>query len=202
MSRIIQLIDAGDVQGLRDLLGRQPEAAAGRDAEGLSVLMHAAYRGGEVFELVRAANPPLEPFDRILVGESDGLPAPDARTPDGFTPLHIAAFAHNVDAARRLLELGADPNVLATASFAEVSPLGTAATFGDADIAALLLEYGADPELTADHGGTPLHSAAANGFTEIVALLLAHGAKRDARTDAGKSPADVAKTDEIRSLVA
>src|SRR5438105_2230007 len=89
--------------------------------------MRAAYRGGEVFAAVREANPPLEPFDRIVVGESDGLPAPEARTPDGFTPLHIAAFSHNLAAARKLLEAGADPNVIATASFARVTPLGTCA---------------------------------------------------------------------------
>jgi hypothetical protein len=109
--------------------------------------MRAAYRGGDVFEAVRAANPPLEPFDRIMVGESDGLPAPDAWTPDGFTPLHIAAFAHNVEAARSLLEAGADPNVYATASFARVTPLGTCAFAGAEAIAELLLEHGADPTL-------------------------------------------------------
>ena len=201
MSRIIELIDAGDAQGVRDLLADDPAAAGGRDEQGLTVLMHAVYRGREIYEAVRAANPPLDPFDRIVVGESDGLPAPDAWTPDGFTPLHIAAFTHNAEAARRMLEAGADPNVLATASFAEVSPLGTAATFGDANIASLLLEHGADTQLTADHGGTPLHSAAANGFTEIVELLLAHGARTDARTDRGQTPADLAASDEIRSLL-
>jgi ankyrin repeat protein len=201
VSRIVELIDSGDAAAVRELLAHDPEAAAGDDDRGLSVLMHAAYRGGEVFRAVRDARPPLGPFDRILVGEADGLPDPEARTADGFTPLHIAAFAHNVEAARLLLAAGAQPNVLATASFAEVSPLGTAATFGDAAIAALLLEHGADPQLTADHGGTPLHSAAANGFREIVELLLAHGARADARTDKGQTPADVAASDEIRSIL-
>src|SRR5260370_33414067 len=130
VSTIFDLIDAGDTQGVRDLLAAAPRAAAGGDEGGLRVLMRAADRGGDVFEAVRSGNTPCEPFDRILVGESEGLPEPDAWTPDGFTPLHIAAFACNVEAARALLEAGADPNVFATGSFAHVTPLGTCAFVG------------------------------------------------------------------------
>jgi ankyrin repeat protein len=148
VSTIFELIDAGDAQGIRDLLAAEPQAAAGYDDAGLTVLMRAAYRGGEIFEAVRAAKPPLEPFDRLLVGESDGLPAPDAWTPDGFTPLHIAAFAHNVEATRTLLEAGADPNAIATAPFARVTPLGTCRFAGATDVAEVLLAYGADPTVT------------------------------------------------------
>jgi ankyrin repeat protein len=147
VSTIFELIDAGNADGVRDLLAADPAAAAAHDEQGLTVLMRAAYRGGDVFAAVRAANPPLEPFDRIMVGESDGLPAPDAWTPDGFTALHIAAFAKNVEAARALLEAGADPNVYATASFARVTPLGTCAFAGADDVAELLLAHGADPTL-------------------------------------------------------
>jgi ankyrin repeat protein len=147
MPTIFELIDSGDAQGVSNLLSTDPGAAAEHVENGLTVLMRAAYRGGDVFEAVRAANPPLEPFDRIMVGESDGLPAPDAWTPDGFTPLHIAAFAHNVEAARALLGAGADPNVYATASFAPVTPLGTCAFSGADDVAELLVAHGADPAL-------------------------------------------------------
>jgi uncharacterized protein len=147
VSTIFELIDAGDAQGVRALLAADPATAAEHDDQGLTALMRAAYRGGDVFDAVRAAKPPLEPFDRIIVGESEGLPSPDAWTPDGFTPLHIAAFAHNVEAARALLEAGADPNVIATASFARVTPLGTCAFAGATDVAELLLAHGADPDI-------------------------------------------------------
>src|SRR6185437_16385958 len=125
MSTIFELIDSGDVEGIRKELAAHPDAAAAHDERGLTAVMRAAYRGPAVLAAVRAADPPLEPFDRIVVGESEGLPAPDAWTPDGFTPLHIAAFAHNVEATRTLLEAGADPNAIATAPFARVTPLGT-----------------------------------------------------------------------------
>jgi len=169
MATIFELIDAGDADGVRRLLAQDPGVAAQKDEQGLTVVMRAAYRG--MANVVLESDPPLEPFDRIVVGKSDGLPAPDAWTPDGFTPLHIAAFAHNVDAARALLAAGADPDVLATASFARVTPLGTCAFAGATDVARVLLEHGADPALTADHGFTPLDAAIANGNDELAALL-------------------------------
>jgi uncharacterized protein len=171
MSTIFELIDAGDAEGLRAALAADPHSAAAHDEQGLTAVMRAAYRGPDVLDAIRTADPPLEPFDRIVVGESEGLPAPDAWTPDGFTPLHIAAFAHNVEATRRLLAAGADPNVLSTASFARVTPLGTCAFAGANDVARVLLEHGADRTLTADDGFTPLDAALENGNDELAALL-------------------------------
>ena len=143
VQRVFELIDAGDAAGLRELFARDPSSAAAHDEEDLSVVMRAAYRGGEVFEAVLAAGPPLGPFDRIVAGKDDGLPAADAWTPDGFTGLHLAAFVGNVDAARALLGAGADPNTISRASFAQVTPLGTAAFRGSVEVARVLLEHGA-----------------------------------------------------------
>ena len=145
MATIFELIDAGDADGVRRLLAQDPGAAAQKDEQGLTVVMRAAYRG--MTDVVLESDPPLEPFDRIVVGKSDGLPAPDAWTPDGITPLHIAAFVDNVDAARALLDAGADPNVYATASFARVTPLGTCRFANAARVRELPLERGADPAL-------------------------------------------------------
>jgi ankyrin repeat protein len=145
MATIFELIDAGDADGVRELLARDPGAAAQKDEQGLTVVMRAAYRG--LTEVVLEADPPLEPFDRIVVGKSDGLPGPDDWTPDGFTALHMAAFVDNVEAARKLLDAGADPNVYATASFARVTPLGTCRFAHAHRVRELLLDHGADPTL-------------------------------------------------------
>jgi uncharacterized protein len=173
VTTIFELIDAGDAAAIRELLAREPRAAAAHDEQGLTALMRAAYRGGDVYDAVREAHPPLEPFDRVMVGDAEGLPAPDAWTPDGFTPLHIAAFAHNAEAARRLLESGADPNVVATASFARVTPLGTCAFTGATVVAKVLLDHGADPSIAEDDRSTPLEVARHNGYDELVDLLEA-----------------------------
>jgi len=166
---IFELIDAGDADGLRELLARDPAAAAQTDEQGLSVVMRAAYRG--LADVVLAADPPLGPFDRIVVGKSDGLPAPDAWTPDGFTPLHMAAFADNAAAAEALLAAGADPNVLATASFARVTPLGTCAFANAVDVARILLEHGADPHIGEDGTYTVEAEAVARGNDELIELI-------------------------------
>ena len=174
MATIFELVDADDGGALRDLLSRDPRAAAERDEQGLSPLFRAAYRGrGAAFDAIRETVPPTGPWERLIAGESAGLPAPDAWSDDGFMPLHLAAFVDNAAAARALLAAGADPDVVARASFAQVTPLGTAAFSGANDVARVLLEHGADPSLTGEAGGTPLDSARANGNDELVALLEA-----------------------------
>jgi uncharacterized protein len=170
---IFGLIDSRDAEGVRELLARDPDAAAAKDEQGLTALMRAAYAGGEVFDAVKGAEPPLEPFDRIMVGDTEGLPAPDAWSPDGFTGLHLAAFARNAGAARALLEAGADPNAIARASFAQVTPLGTCAFAGANDVARVLLEFGADPERAVSAESRPADAARANGNDELAELLEA-----------------------------
>jgi hypothetical protein len=174
MTSIFELIDAGDATGIQELVAREPRAAAATDEQGLSAIMRASYRVGDVFAAVRAADPPLRPFDRIVVGESDGLPGPAEWTPDGFTGLHIAAFVNNVEAARKLLDAGADPDALATASFARVTPLGTCSFTGALDVAKLLLEHGADPRIGEDGAYTAESEAIARGNEELAALIREH----------------------------
>ena len=170
---IFELIDKGDTLGVQALLDGDPTAATARDDAGLTPLMHAAYRGrGPVYEAIAAANAPADAWDRLLLGAAEGLPAPDEWSPDGFTPLHIAAFARNAEAAAALLAAGADPNVFATASFARVTPLGTCAFAGAMDVARILMRNGGNPALTEVEGATPLEAARANGDEQLVALLF------------------------------
>lgn len=171
MASIFELIDAGDAAGIRALLAADPAAAAAHDEQGLSAVMRAAYRGGDVSTAVREAHPPLGPFDRIVVGVSEDLPGPHDWTPDGFTGLHMAAFVDNVGAARALLEAGADPDAVSTASFARVTPLGTCAFANALGVARVLLEHGADPSIAEDERATPLAVAQANGFDDLAELL-------------------------------
>jgi ankyrin repeat protein len=171
MATIFELIDAGDAAGIRELLAREPDAAAAQDERGLSAIMRSAYRGGDVFDAVREADPPLGPFDHIVVGDSDGLPGPHDWTPDGFTGLHLAAFVDNVAAAEQLLAAGADPNALATASFARVTPLGTCSFAGALGVARVLLAHGADPHVGEDGNYTVEAEAIARGNEDLAQLI-------------------------------
>jgi ankyrin repeat protein len=176
---IFELIDAGDAGAVQALIERDGHALAARDDNGLSPLMHAAYRGRDAVFHTIAGRASDDPWDRLLLGESDGLPAPDSWSPDGFTPLHIAAFAGNAAGAQALLDAGADANVFATASFARVTPLGTCAFTGATAVARTLVRGGADAALTEVDGGSPLDAAFQNGYRDLVAVLVVALAHRD-----------------------
>lgn len=95
---------------------------------------------------------------------------------DGFTALHLAVFGEQKEAARLLIERGADVDALATGSIARVRPLGTAAFVRSAPLMRLLLDAGADVNGAGEGGFTALDSAKQSGDEELVRLLLERGA--------------------------
>ena len=165
MSEAMQALYAGDQERARELLGPDPE---------LSVFEAAAF--GRV-----------ERLGQIL---RDDPAQAGAFSDDGFTALHLALFGGQEEAARLLLERGADPNALSTSEIAKVPPLGTAAFVRSVPLARLLLDSGADPNGRGEGGFTALHAAAQNGDEELARLLLECGADRNATADDGRKPAD------------
>jgi ankyrin repeat protein len=146
----------------------------------MSESLQALYEGNEV--RARQLLPPdgeLSVFEAAAFGRVERLaeivrddPAQaQAFSDDGFTALHLAIFGRQEEAARVLLEAGADPNVLATSSFAQVPPLGTAAFVRSVPLARLLLDHGADPNRPGEGGATALDTAKQNGDEELVRLL-------------------------------
>jgi ankyrin repeat protein len=207
---VFDLIDRGDQDELSAELERNPGLAGERNAEGLSPVLHALYNGkSELVEPLLDANPPLDVFDAAAVGRTRGLEElldgePElaaAWSPDGFTALHLAAFFGQEDAARILVERGAEVNLVARHASIHVTPLHSAAAGSHAGIVKLLVEHGADPNAAQDGGFTPLHSAAQNDDRESVEALLEAGADPSRANDEGKTPADLAG-DATRDLVA
>ena len=91
----------------------------------------------------------------------------------GSTALHLAASFGRIEAARLLIEKGA--NVKAAA--AGISVLHAAAFKNQTSIVQMLLDAGADPDVEqAQDGSTALLEAAAMGNTAVARALLAAGA--------------------------
>lgn len=135
-----------------------------------------------------------------------GVPV-DAPDGSGDTPLDWAVYAANVDAVRKLIELGADVN---HANQLGITPLMCTATplrghhlrgtqEERSQVARVLIEHGAqvnraDGNGRAIGGGqTALHFAAADRNAGLVRMLLAAGANRYIQTDHGYTPLDMAK---------
>jgi uncharacterized protein len=211
---LFSLIEAGDEDGVRELVERKPQAAEERDEHGVSAVRRAVYAGQDgIATILLDVNPALDVFDAAAVGRTRGLEAllagdrelAQARASDGFTALHLAAYFGQEDAARLLLEHGADANAVARNAELEVAPLHSAAAGGHGSIVELLLEHGADPNARQRGGFTPLHAAAQNGDRDSVEVLVERGGDTTAATDDGKTAADLAAAaghDELVELLA
>ena len=168
----------------------------------ISEALQALYGGDrEQAELLLGPDGELNVFDAAAFGRRERLAELLSEQPelvnafssDGFTPLHLACFAGGAEAARLLVERGADLEALSEASFVKVRPLGTAAFARDRECAGVLLELGADPNGRGEGGFTPLHTAAQNGDLDFVRLLLRHGADTTVVADDGRIPAALAR---------
>jgi uncharacterized protein len=161
--------------------------------------MRARYRSDRAtIDALLAADPELDVHEAAALGYLDRLraliehaEALSARSGDGFTALHFAAFFAKPEAARILIEAGAPVDAVAD-NPTRVQPLHSAAAGRQVEICRLLIAAGADVNAPQQHGFTPLHAAAQNGDPEMVELLLSAGADAAAATDDGRTPADLA----------
>lgn len=154
----------------------------------MSELLQAIYRGDQarVDELL-GADPELDVFEAAAVGRTERLSdlldedpsLASAWAEDGFQPLGLASFFGQLDAARFLVERGAEVNSASRNDF-EVMPLHSAAATGDPDVryelAKLLLEHGADPNARQQDDLTPLMAADQHEDERLRLLLVEHGA--------------------------
>jgi len=214
--QLIQAIAGNDAFKVTALLHEEPSLVGARDSEGRTPILLCLYLGKEdLARLVRERTPSPDLFECAGLGEVDSIKkilegdpeSANAVAPDGFGALGLASFFGRLEAARVLLEAGADPSTPAANAF-KVCPIHSAAANRNADtsfaLCQLLLEAGADPNVSQAGGWTPLHQASAHGRTAAVELLLSHGARTDAKSDDNRTPGEMAEAkghEEIMKLL-
>jgi ankyrin repeat protein len=188
--RLVRLIAAGDVDGVRTALAENPRLLSRtveREGQGGWTPLHVAVAEGQ------------DKIVRLLVEAGADL---SAATEHGRTPLHVG-LESAPDLVEVLRELGAPVDAASAAYLGDleqlreelargahlsdpvtgVDLLAFAAGGGSVAAARLLLEHGADP----DRGA--LHAAAAGAHVALVRTLLDAGADADRRDpETGRTP--------------
>ena len=206
LNKCFELLRAGDVDALRQLLVQDSAYSEARDSKGVSLLMQCLYRGHhDLVELIASKKKKmlnifeaaaLGRLDRLkeIIGD-DGVRDPsliNSHSTDGFTALHLACFFAQPEAARLLIEAGAAVDAVA-ANPTRVMPLHSAASARNLEAARFLLEHGAPVNARQQAGWVPIHAAAQNGDRPMVELLLKHRADPKLTNDDGKTAAMVAR---------
>lgn len=190
---LLAAIDAGDVARVQAIVDADPRSAMVRDGEGVSALLRARYRSDEAMvEALLPSAGDLDVFEAVTFGDLDRVtelwifdPAiVAARSGDGFTPLHLAAFFGQTGSVDFLLERGAEVDALG-AGWMTGTPLHAATSGHHADVIALLLGAGAQADMKQSGGWTPLHAAVMHGDERSTRLLLDAGADPTAVNDEG-----------------
>jgi uncharacterized protein len=197
---VIAAVESGNADQLKTLLAQDRSLASARDSSGVSAVMHALYRHRkDMFELLRGTGLEFDVFEAASLGRNDLVTEMVERSPrlafarsgDGFTPLHFAAFFGQESVARVLLEHHADAGAVADNPM-QVMPLHSAAAGRNLAIARALLEHGAPVNARQQKGWTALHAAAQHGDGAMVELLLKYGANPNAKNDDGLTPDQLA----------
>jgi ankyrin repeat protein len=157
MSKLLEALYQGQNERVAELLADEPEL--------------------DVFEAAALGNVPRL---RVLLEENPALA--NAFGEDGFHPLGLACFFGHVDAARLMVEHGADPNLLSRNEHIQTAALHAACAAQGVEedtryeLVRLALEHGADPNLAQGGGFRPIDAARQNGDLRVEELLLEHGA--------------------------
>jgi len=206
-----QVIANGDVPRLAELLRNDPGLVNARDENGNSPLLCAAYRGHPgIVTLLLDNGAETGIFEATVLGNADRVKElleespdrADAVSPDGWTPLHLAAHFNRRNVAELLLANGAKVNAVSRDDSLAPgnTPLHSACASGHYELAAFLLDNAAEVNAAQKNGMTPLHIAAGGHNAGLVQLLLDRKANPKAKDAEGRTPLAIAQHLERNEL--
>lgn len=209
----LEAVKTGDVAAAKRLLGLRADLIQARNENGVSALSLAVYQNQrEMLAFLLSRHPELDLFEASAVGNVErvreliGKDAALVRlfSPDGFSPLHLAAFFGHPESVSDLVDHGADVNAVSRNPM-HLRPLHSALAHRRTDVALkvvrVLLSHGAEVDARQAGGWTPLHQAAAHGLIELVKMLLEKGADPGATAENGSSPIDLARRSGNKQLL-
>lgn len=187
---LIAAAKEGDDSRVRALIAAHPGLKSARLPSGESPIMAALYRGHlHVVDTLVELGTELDLFASAATGHLEGLRralqqpgAVNAFAYDGWTPLHLAAFFGQLDAARLLLDAGADVEAVSHNGMRN-TPLHAATAGKHEPIALLLLQRGANPHVLDAGGFSARRIADENQLSQVVAWLEARPGARPASKD-------------------
>lgn len=204
---IFSAISGNEIGKVKELIAQHRDVAHTRNPAGVSALMQARYENKiEIVELLRKAAGELDVFEAAALGDVARLRTllmsdphqVQAQSRDGFTPLHLACFFSQPEAAEFLLQQGAEANAV---SPGRIAVIHSAAASRNATMVKLVLRAGANPNLQQQGGYTALHEAAMHNSVERAQALLDAGADRTVRSDDGLTAAEMAEQKGNREVL-
>ncbi|HSW12783.1 MAG TPA: ankyrin repeat domain-containing protein [Solimonas sp.] len=194
-------IQQRDLEAAKAALERDASQATDAIPGGLSPLMFALYNGALEIAKLLAGFRPLDVFEAAAMNDArrvaELVAAKPALTldysPDGWTPLHLAAFLGSREAVFVLLGLGAPMEAISQNPMNNTPMHAAIAGPAGEALAPLLIGFGADVKYVGGSGVSALHLAASRGFESMCKLLLSRGADRLAKTEDGKTAAEIAR---------
>ena len=177
-------ITAGDLPRVKEMISVDPSLVNAKNRTGESAVLSAVYRNQkEMTDLFVARGATLTLFEACAAGElehverlmDENVEAINRYGPDGWTPLHLAAFFGHAKVAEYLLAHDADVAARSKNSTGN-TPLHAALAANRKIVAGLLLGHGADVDAADAEGWRPLHLATANNNLDSMKTLIAQGA--------------------------
>jgi len=204
----IDAIKAGEFERVKRMASDDPALVDSRSGTGESAILTAVYhRQKEIVNLLVARGAALSIFEACAAGEVERVErlvdtaAVNDYSPDGWTPLHLAAFFGHTKIAELLLARDAD--VAARSRNPNGNTALHAALVGNHKfVAGLLIGAGADVNAADAQGWRPLHLAAANNNLDALKALIAQGADVVAANSEGKTALSLAQEKNHREAAA